>query len=161
MAQLQIVSGPTRPHLFELYIAGTQARFETDKGPISVLLNSVSREYGSGNCWLLKGYTSGNEAISGFYRSDKMTGFIKTPDPAIPPEIKIEEVKPPMVTCLGLPVPGFPVERVNPKAARQAIWVDFIVYRRTTYSSGAYVLLIKNEQGDFAIENVALQAHLL
>lgn len=67
----------------------------------------------------------------------------------------------PYVTCIGFPVPGFPVHLVNSELENQVIQVPYIRYRGTTYDSGAYVKLKKQSGDEHAIVDVALQPHLL
>lgn len=67
----------------------------------------------------------------------------------------------PYVTCMGLPVIGFPCHLVDGSKDSQTIRVPFIIYRRTEYATGAYVMLKRVKGDEFAIQDVALQPHLL
>lgn len=66
-----------------------------------------------------------------------------------------------LVTCMGLPVPGFPERLIDWSADQQIVRVPFIVHRGCTYGTGAYVLLHRMRPLEYRIEDVALQPHLL
>lgn len=66
-----------------------------------------------------------------------------------------------LVTCLGQQILDFPVDRINTTLEGQTIKISAILYKGTTYSSGAYVRLKKISDDHFAIEGVATQPHFL
>jgi len=65
------------------------------------------------------------------------------------------------VTCMGLPVLGFPLTRIDPSVDRQIVFVDFIIHRGVTYASGAYVLLERDGDHEYKLVDAALQPHIL
>jgi hypothetical protein len=81
-----------RPLHFTLVFADEHTASESQSEPI--VINSVSREDGSGKNWLIQGWTitvDGPRSVDGFYNTEKRRGwieFISNPFPAKHPRLK-------------------------------------------------------------------------
>ena len=76
-ATVHFTGGPTRQELFDSFIKGEFQKFGTaPQEVLGVVINSLSRENGSGNSWLFAGWEDGEGVdVSGYYDSLRRTGL--------------------------------------------------------------------------------------
>lgn len=79
---IDIAKGPSRYAFFNCLLEGTPITFDINelyKGSpqITLTLDEMMREDGSGHCWMLGG-KSGGSYYSGFYRTNEHIGYLTT-----------------------------------------------------------------------------------
>ena len=79
----KITSGPDSLHLLlavtSMFKDGSapDVTYETSTGPITLQLNGIAREDGSGKSWLLDGFLAHGKRMTGYYHAERRAGRLR------------------------------------------------------------------------------------